>query len=100
MKTFWTCPYKELHLIRNIAFNCLHEDIAECKYFDFPYSDTPDFTDCNQKTLFVFHINVRSLNKVDNFDDFLTTLPLFPDIVYVSETRLKGDPLINVSIPG
>ena len=85
------------------AFNCLHENIAECKYFDFPFSDTPDFIDCDQKTLSLFHINIRSLNKLDNFDnfyEFLTTLPFFPDIVCVSETRLKGDPLINVSIPG
>ena len=29
------------------AFNCLHENIAECKYFDFPFFDTPDFIDCN-----------------------------------------------------
>ena len=85
------------------AFNCLHENIAECKYFDFPFFDTPDFIDCDQKTLSLFRINIRSLNKLDNFDnfyEFLTTLPFFPDIVCVSETRLKGDPLINVSIPG
>ena len=71
------------------AFNCLHENIAECKYFDFPSSDTPDFIDCNQKTLSLFHINIRTLNKLDNFDNlykFLTTLTLFPDLACVSES--------------
>ena len=47
------------------AFDCLLENIAECIYFDFPFSDIPDFTDCNQKTLSLYHINIRFLNKLD-----------------------------------
>ena len=42
------------------------------------------------------------MNKQENFDalhEFLTLLPFTPDIVCDSETRLKGDPLINTVIP-
>ena len=77
------------------AFKCLHENIAECNYFDFPFSDIINSTDSNRKTLSLFQINIRFLNKLDNFDnlyEFLPTLPHFPDIVCASETRLKGDP--------
>ena len=42
------------------------------------------------------------MNKQENFDalfEFLTLLPYTPHIVCVSETRLKGNPLINIAIP-
>ena len=79
----------------------MHENIAECKYFDFPFCDTLDFIHY-QKTLSLTYVNIRSLNKLDNFENLcevLITLPFFPVIKCVFETRLKGDPLINVLIP-
>ena len=78
------------------AFNCLHKNIAECKYFDFPFSDTLNFTDCNQKTLSLFHINIRSLNKLDNFDnlyEFLTTLLFFSRNRECIRNTIKRRPL-------
>ena len=48
-----------------------------------------------------FHINIRSSNK--NFDDFHDLIYSFPktlDVVCVSETRIKGNSLVNISIPG
>ena len=56
----------------------------------------------NQTTMSIIHINIRSLNKPENFEalhEFLTLLPYSLDIVCVSETRLKGNPLINISLP-
>ena len=47
-------------------------------------------------------MNLRSINNFQNFDtfeEFLTDLSFSPDIVCVFETRLKGEPLINISIP-
>ena len=41
------------------------------------------------------------MSKQENFDalyEFFTLLPFTPDIVCVSETRLKGNPLINIAI--
>ena len=52
--------------------------------------------------LSLLHVNLRSINKFQNFDtfeEFLTDLSFSPDIVCVSETRLKGEPLINISKP-
>ena len=45
---------------------------------------------------------MRSINNEKNFDkfeEFLKALPCLPDIVCVSETRIKGDPLVNISLP-
>ena len=50
----------------------------------------------------LLHINMRSINNEKNFDKFeeiLKALPCLPDIVCVSETRIKGDPLVNISLP-
>jgi len=49
----------------------------------------------------MLHVNIRSLRK--NFEDFydlLLFLPHQPDIVCVSETRIKHNSLINISLPG
>ena len=50
---------------------------------------------------FFLHINIRSLQK--NFDDLVNLISQFtvlPDIICITETRLKHNPLINISIPG
>ena len=47
-------------------------------------------------------MNLWSINKFQNFDafeEFLTDLSFSPYIVSVYETRLKGEHLINISIP-
>ena len=47
-------------------------------------------------------MNLRSINNFQNFDafeEFLTDLSFSPDIMCVSKTQLKGEPLINISIP-
>ena len=45
---------------------------------------------------------MRSINNKKNFDkfeEFLKALPCLPDIVCASKTRIKGDPLVNISLP-
>ena len=47
-------------------------------------------------------MNLPSINNFYNFDafkEFLTNISFSPDIMHVTETRLKGKPLINISIP-
>ena len=47
------------------------------------------------------HINIRSLNKnFDNLYNLLSNLAFSPSIVAVPKTRLKTQPLTNISIPG
>ena len=55
-------------------------------------------TKCVIAVLFVE--TIRSFTK--NFDalyELILSLPVFPDVVCASETRIKGDPVINISIP-
>ena len=84
--------------LSNLLFNSLVENVNECRYFDIP-TRSSCFVQ-NQNSLSVFHVNIRSLTK--NFDALyylISSLPVSPDVVCVSETRIKGDPLINISIP-
>ena len=77
-------------------------NIKECHHIDFPMKEFLPSTKPNQTTMSIIHINIRSLNKPENFEalhEFLTLLPYSLDIVCVSETRLKGNPLINISLP-
>ena len=46
------------------------------------------------------HVNIRSLHK--NFDllyQFIHSLQFIPQIICITETRIKYQPQINVSIP-
>ena len=81
-----------------MTFNTLLDNIANCIYTDVSNVNLPS-TD-NGITL--LHINMRSINNEKNFDkfeEFLKALPFLPDIVCVSETQIKGDPLVNISLP-
>ena len=47
------------------------------------------------------HLNIRSLNK--NFDklyDFLLCLTFTPDVLCLSESRIKKQPLVNINLSG
>ena len=83
----------------DLTFSTLLNNIAECKYFDI--TNAKIFSSTANEITFL-HVNRRSINNQENFDkfyEFLTFLPSLPDIVCVSETRLKGDPLINICLP-
>ena len=44
---------------------------------------------------------MRSLQKnFDNLYHFLSTFPTKPDVICISETKIKDKPLLNISIPG
>ena len=84
--------------LSDLTFNTLLDNIADCIYTDVSNVNLPS-TD-NRITL--LHINMRSINNEKNFDkfeEFLKALPCLPDIVCVSETQIKGDPLVNISLP-
>ena len=52
-------------------------------------------------SLSIIHFNVRSLQKnFDAFNEFLCNQPCSPDIICVTETRLKTQPLLNIDISG
>ena len=55
-----------------------------------------------KKNLFILHINIRSIYK--NFNalnhEFLQRLDYLPDIICLSETKIKNLPTVNLSLTG
>ena len=52
-------------------------------------------------SLSIIHFNVRSLPRnFDAFHEFLCNQPYSPDIICVTESRLKTQPLLNIDIFG
>ena len=52
-----------------VAFNSMVSNIGDCCYFDIPFSLNSTMTNVtnNHKTISLLHVNIRSLNKLDNF---------------------------------
>nr|XP_039254392.1 uncharacterized protein LOC120331388 [Styela clava] len=47
------------------------------------------------------HFNIRSLQKhIDELSDIIVDLDSFPSVIAISETKLKSDPVVNISIRG
>ena len=75
-------------------FETLTNNITNCEYYD---------TNCKliqKNSLLLLHINVRSLSK--NFDllhEFLTSLNSIPQVICISESRIKNHPLVNIDLP-
>jgi len=86
--------------LNDLFCNSLFSNIIECDYFDV---SSLDFTDIGQTvdhhtTLTLLHINTRSINNLKNFDalhEFLTSISYPPDIIYISETRIKKEGVSN-----
>ena len=85
------------NFMHELSFDYAFNHVKSCSYYDTP-SLIPRL---NSNELFLLHINIRSLQK--NFDDLVNLISQFtvlPDIICITETRLKNNPLINISIPG
>ena len=63
-------------------------NVLKCHYFDISKNNQINMKDNN--SLNIIHLNIRSLNK--NFDklyDFLLCLAFTPDVLCLSESRIK-----------
>ena len=92
---FSTNPLSKFDLSQK-TFSLLFQNINPCKFIDV----NSIFNNCND-SLILLHLNMRSLQK--NFDylyRFLSTFPTKPDVICISETKIKDKPLLNISIPG
>ena len=82
----------------NASFDSLTNNIAQCVYSD---STSHVLTKNSKDNLLILHFNNRSLQKhYDTFFEFLITWHISPDIICISESRLKHNPLTNVNLPG
>ena len=75
----------------------LNQNISNCEYFEV---NSQIVNGSYDDALILMHINIRSLHK--NFDllyEFIQSLQFNPQIICITETRIKDQPQINVSIP-
>ena len=77
--------------------NLLTNNFKQCKTYETNYK--LPLTE-KKKSLFILHINIRSIYK--NFDalnhEFLQTLDYLPNIICLSETKIKNLPTVDLSL--
>ena len=84
------------NFMHDLSFDYAFNHVKSCSYYDTP-SLIPKL---NSNELFLLHINIRSLQKnFDNLVNFTSQFTVLPDIICITETRQKNNPLINISIP-
>ena len=74
-----------------------NQNISNCEYFEV---NSQIVNGSYDDALILMHVNIRSLHK--NFDllyEFIRSLQFVPQIICITETRIKYQPQINVSIP-
>ena len=79
------------------TFSTTFQNIQKCEYADVKTA----YLNSQMNNLTLFHISIRSLQK--NFNDlheFLCNLSEPPHIICLSETKIKHDTLLNLSIFG
>ena len=80
-------------------YKSLNQNISRpnCEYFEV---NSQIVNGSYDDALILMHVNIRSLHK--NFDllyEFIQSLQFIPQIICITETRIKHQPQINVSIP-
>ena len=91
------CP-TQTALDQDMNLSNQFQNIAACNYY---HQDSPLFASKPSNSLFILHINIRSINKnFPSFYDLIQSLPNHPDIICISETWITHQPITNVSLPG
>ena len=88
--------------LSELLFNSLISNINEYCYIDIPFTNLPHSSNNYKNTLSFLHVNMRSLNKHENFDalyESLISIPFSPDVICILETRIRGDSLTNITTP-
>ena len=90
-----TANFGQLQLADSL-FQCFSEKISPSLY----YSVDSGLLNNSEQNIIIFHANIRSLQK--NFQsllDLINTFTKYSDIICITETRLRGSPLMNVTLP-
>ena len=68
----------------------------------FPFQQNEQHNSQIGNPLFLLHINIRSLPKnLDNLNHhLLQLLPSLPDVICLTEIKIKNNPLANINLPG
>ena len=82
----------------DVLFQSLKNNIKPGETYDL--SQKTFIFDNNTSYLFI-HLNIASLQAhFDGLNEFLLKFSNPPSVTFLSETRIKTDPLININIPG
>ena len=85
---------KKTEMLLTIFVDSSENDLS---YFDFfcksEYFDISSLNDAvRDQNIYLMHFNVRSIQKnVDELANFLTQLKALPDVLAITETKLKPD---------
>ena len=74
----------------NDTFDSLLDNIKECHYIDFPMKEFLPSTKPSQTTMSIFHINIRSLNKPENFEALHEFRPYYHTLRISCAYRKRG----------
>ena len=77
-------------------FQSLKADICPCKIYDF---ENNRFCFNRTNSHFILHLNICSLQAYfDELLDFLQEFSSLPSLIFISETRINNNPMINIDI--
>ena len=76
------------------TFPLIFQNIKPCQY--------TNVNNISLKTngMIFLHVNIRFQKSYDELYQFVSELPLKRLIIYIFETKLKGIPDVNISLPG
>ena len=76
--------------------DALASNFSNCQYYDFNLNQMSWFNDNN---VILLHVNIRSLQKsFDSLREFIESLNYKPDIICITEARIKHQPLTNLNL--
>ena len=79
-------------------FQSLKANISPCKTYNF---ENNRFCFDRTNSHLIFHLNICSLQAYfDKLHDFLQEFSRLPSIIFISETRINNNPMINIDMPG
>lgn len=90
------CEIDQSSDLNHVVYANLSSNIESCKYV----TSKIGFSERAKKSIIIIHANIRSLHK--NFDSLLDFLEIFeikPDLICLTETKLKDSPFVNLNIP-
>ena len=82
----------------DVLFQSLKNNIKPCETYDLHQKK---FNFENNSLYLFIHLNIASLQAhFDDLNEFLLKFSNPPFVIFLSETCIKIDPLININIPG
>ena len=82
----------------DVLFQFFKNNIKTCETYDLSQKT---FIFDNNLSFISIHLNIASLQAhFDDLNEFFLKFSNLPAVIFLSETRIKTDPLININIPG